>query len=453
MQFGIYQGSVANYDYEPFAEPFLSFAQSYVRYIQTIKESQAIQNTIFGLQAIYDALVNIHGKPDPLKVDGLVQLKAVELLNQRRPGSETLYRVGGGLEKLYKLMRDKGITPSLPEWKKPWKRPRSKAEATTDDAIKFQEERCPSQHQMLALADCFRNATTTQDKYWSSVITLLMFAPSRAGELLDLTVDCLGEENGRYYVSWESEKGFGATRKWVPSSLVQTVKEAVERLIEIGRPARKAAKFAYENPGVFLHHDDCVTPEGFAVNEELTEMQARRALGLTSDSGKEQWFVRLKEDGGLTYQRLAQHAALTYQDRNWPYLEKTDRYVWDSLLLIRENELHTDFSARPYSWGLPTVNRLNDQLKPRGDVKTIFQRFGIKDENGEEIRMTSHQPRVWLSTMAERGGMDSWLLAQWAGRARVQDNRHYDLRTREEKDRKARAILTLTERPNALESL
>ena len=193
MQFGIYQGSVANYDYEPFSEPFLSFAQSYVRYIQTIKESQAIQNTMFGLRAIYDALIEFHSEPNLLQVDGLIQLRVVELLNLRRHGSGTLYRIGGSLETIYKFIRDKGISPSLTDWKRPWKRPRARTEATTDEAIKFQEERCPSRHQMFALADCFRKAETTLDKYWSSVITLLMFAPGRAGELLDLTVGGLGE--------------------------------------------------------------------------------------------------------------------------------------------------------------------------------------------------------------------------------------------------------------------
>jgi len=458
MQFGIYRKDHhSSYDYEPFLEPFLSFAQSYVRYAQTIKESQAIATTMFALQSIYDALIEIHSEPDPLKVDGLVMLKVVDLCNERRPGSATLYRVGGNLEKIFDQMRGKGICPSLPDWKRPWKRPRSKAEATTDEAIKFQEERCPSQHQMLALADCFRNAKTVEDRYWSSVITLLLFAPGRAGELLDLTVDCLGEEDGSYYLSWNCEKGFGASRKWIPTHMVEPVKEAVARLIEIGGPARKAAKFCYENPGIFFRHDGCITPEYLAENEELTEQQVFHAMGLKHVPTRSQWFVALQEEG-LTYQHLAQYVAKTYQDRNWPYIEKTDRFIWDSLLLFRECEMHSVVSAKPFSWVLPSVNQLNDQLRSRDQLLrdyrgTIFQRFGIKDENGEEISMTSHQPRVWLSTIAERGGMDSWLLAQWAGRSRIQDNKHYDLRTRGEKDRAARAILMLDERPTALEAI
>ncbi|MFC1309474.1 MAG: hypothetical protein G8D80_04775 [gamma proteobacterium symbiont of Ctena orbiculata] len=454
MQFGIYQGKVAQYDYEPYAEPFLSFAQSYVRYIQSNKESQAISNAMAGLQAIYDALVQIHLAPDPLKIDGLVQSRAADLLNERRPGSDTLYRIGGALEQLYKTIRDKGIAPSLPVWKRPWKRPRARAEAHNEEAMKWREVRCPSQHQMLALADCFHRAETTRDKYWSSVITLLMFAPGRAGELEDLTIDCFDCEDGRPFVRWEGEKGFGSSVKWVPECMAPVVEEAVKRLTEISRPAREAARFSYENPGVFLRHDGCATPEGFPENEKLTEDEIRVALGMKTGNKTEKWFQALLETGDLTYQRLAQFVAHTYQDKNWPYLGQTDRYVWESLLLHRENDIHGRFSPKPFSWKLPTVNQVNDQLGYRTEsLKTIFQRFDIKDEDGSEIDMTSHQPRVWLSTNAERGGMDSWLLAQWAGRTRVEDNRAYDYRTREERDRAAREIVALIERPSALEAI
>ena len=85
-----------------------------------------------------------------------------------------------------------------------------------------------------------------------------------------------------YYISWESEKGFGATRKWIPNSLVKPVNEAVNQLTEIGKPAREAAKFVYENPGVFMRHSGCTTTESFPENKGMTVGAARAALGLTS---------------------------------------------------------------------------------------------------------------------------------------------------------------------------
>ena len=52
--------------------------------------------------------------------------------------------------------------------------------------------------------------------------------------------------------------------------------------------------------------------------------------------------------------------------------------------------------------------------------------------------------------MSERAGMDDYTLAQWAGRARVKDNRHYDHRTAEERLDAAREILQI-EKPSLLE--
>ena len=79
--------------------------------------------------------------------------------------------------------------------------------------------------------------------------------------------------------------------------------------------------------------------------------------------------------------------------------------------------------------------------------------MNYKEEDGGDIYLTSHQLRVWISTNAERGGMDAWLLAKWAGRARMNDNRHYDLRTQDEREQQARSVMEFNERPTALEAI
>ena len=113
---------------------------------------------------------------------------------------------------------------------------------------------------------------------------------------------------------------------------------------------------------------------------------------------------------------------------------------------------------------VPSINALNDELGGR-DCKekkdgssvrktTLFERFGKVDEDGKTpIELVSHQLRVWLSTWAERGGMSAWQLAQWAGRARIDDNKAYDLRKREEKHEAAKAVLMLKQAPTALEAI
>jgi hypothetical protein len=49
--------------------------------------------------------------------------------------------------------------------------------------------------------------------------------------------------------------------------------------------------------------------------------------------------------------------------------------------------------------------------------------------------------RHWLSTMAESGGMDELTLANWAGRAKVGDNKKYDHRTEDQKSEEVAGLM------------
>lgn len=480
MTFSKYREKANPANFDPLDEPFLSFAKAYIRYNQSIKAVSSVTNKMVALRMLHDALVEVHGAANVLKTDGLVIGELETITKQRVTNKDRRNKIGYQIEILLEFIRSKRIVPALQSWENPWPKVGAKAERTDEDSRKWQDTRCPSMHQMLALADSFANAETLEDKYWSSVITLLMFAPGRAGELSELTVDCLHRgENGALGVRWYAEKGFGHTIKWVPEALEQTVIEAHRRLMEIGKPAREAAKYAYDHPNVFMRHAACCTSDNFAENKPLNAYQFAHAMNFgekssskivdkTKDfnsdtawnilgSDKSGWIAKLRETGNPTYQELARYVFDSYSGADWPNLPSIERPVWESLVLIRDREFHNSANARSFSWRLPSVNELNAQLASRDKLKnppkTLFQRMGYKDEDGTDIRLTSHQIRVWLSTNAERGGMDAWQLARWAGRARINDNRHYDLRTQDEREQQARSILEFNERPTALEAI
>lgn len=478
MTFSKFRSKHDPYNFEPFDEPFLGFSKARVRYTQSIRQVTSIGTQLVALRLLHDALLDVHGEANVLRTDGLVIGKVRKLADIRHAGSDRIYRIGQQIELLYAFLREKAIVPKLPEWRNPWPRGKAKATRTDKESRKWQEERCPSLHQMIALAECFARAVSDEDKYWSSVFALLMFAPSRGGELFFLTIDCLHfTEKGRLGIRWYGEKGFGFTIKWVPEVLREAVLEAHRRLVEIGAPARAAAKFAHDNPGVFLRHKGCITSPDFPENRPLDALQFGHAMNFAKTTleaiefrtqinaleegwaklGSSKWIKKLRQNGNPTYQDLAQYTLAEYGTTDWPRMPGTGRPVWDALLLIRDREFHNDFEARDFSWTLPDVNQINAQLAPRSGLKntpkTLFQRFDIVDEDGSDIELVSHALRVWLSTNAERGGMDSWLLAKWAARARVQDNAHYNLPTVAERDDKARQILGLTQRPGALEAI
>jgi hypothetical protein len=480
MTFSKYREKSNPANFDPLDEPFLSFAKAYIRYNQNIKAVSSVTNKMVALRVLHDALVEVHGVANVLKTDGLVISELETITKKRVTNKDRRNKVGYQIEILLEFTRKKRFVPALQSWTNPWPKVGAKAERTDEESRKWQDTRCPSMHQMLALADCFSNAETLEDKYWSSVITLLMFAPGRAGELAEVTVDCLHRgENGALGVRWYAEKGFGHTIKWVPEALEQTVIEAHSRLIEIGKPAREAAKYAFENPSMFMRHTECCTSDDFAEDKPLNAYQFAHAMSFADETVQNmldktnkfdstsawnvlgvhntQWILNLRERGNPTYKALANYIFAEYSGEFWPNLPSIQRPIWESLVIIRDREFHTKFKARGFSWRLPSVNELNAQLSERAGlkyrIKTLFQRMGYADEDGTDIRLTSHQIRVWLSTNAERGGMDAWQLARWAGRSRINDNRHYDLRTQDEREQQARSILEYNERPTALEAI
>ncbi|WP_042110975.1 hypothetical protein, partial [Acinetobacter haemolyticus] len=376
------------------------------------------------------------------------------------------------------------INITIPVWTNPWKRPGNKAQGTSEEDRKWQQERLLASFEITALADAFRLAKTAYQKFYSAQAVLLMCAPSRGGELSFLTVDCLFEETHSekvknketqqledkettiLYIRWKAEKGGGFISKPVHPLIAPTVKEAVKRLIEIGKPARKAAKWAIEKSGQFYRHDDCITSKEHDEDAPLTVAEFAAAFNLTDWSVgqdtlsintntikklyKQKWVENLVDaKRHLTYRDLATFTVQKYSRKfpKWPQIPEVNQPIYDLLCLIRENELHNNFESKQYSFECPDLNRLNDALgaihQRLPGTHSLFSELGIKNEDGGEIVISSHQIRVWLSTMAERGEMDSLDLAMFAGRSRIEDNRAYDLRPMSEFKAESRKLLEL----------
>ncbi|ADL56420.1 hypothetical protein [Gallionella capsiferriformans] len=487
MRFAEYSKKNDPYNYTPFHEPFLSFAQAYVRFHQEQQQVTSIGNKTSALATVYDALRDLGRSQDIMDVDGVVISKTSELIRQRNSEARR-YHIGNELEMLANFLREKAICPSLPIWTNPYPRQRFRAQGTTAEDKAWQEERCPSIHQMLALADIFRMAEEEYDQYWSSVIVLLMFAPGRGSEPGSLMVDSLIEEDGRLKVLWFPKKKAEWTKKIVPVQLEPVVRDAFARLIKIGKSARIAAKFAFENPGKFMRHSRCITPVDFGEDEPLDVLQFSCAMNyadvtieklkIRQQEGKDlqgddawrvinpnpiKWLENMRASGPVTYRRLAELTHDKYCTHSWPNMPRSNRPVWDSLLLVLDMQFHADFLPKQFSWVIPNINALNCELGGRDyqsnsgkklRIKSIFDRFNKVDEDGKTpIMLTSHQPRVWLSTWAERGGMSAWLLAQWAGRANKNDNKAYKFLTKEEKDKAAKDVIRHNQAPTSLEAV
>ena len=360
------------------------------------------------------------------------------------------YHSGRHIEAIADFCREHRLVPALPGWKTPFKKQPNLTESLTEEGARHRESKLPTNDQMFALADLFTRANDVESQYFTSIAALTMFAPSRISEVLALPVNCiLWAENPKgerqMYLPCRAAKGGGATKKWVPSVMQDVVEEAVARLTRIGAPARAAARFAHDYPGRFMRHPSCITPEEFGEDDELTQPQVAAAIGLKSTTTPT-WtrlpttWKKYAGDGPVTYRMLADVTSELYKGPHRPYINAAKEVLaWDALCLIRESEFDKVKSVRPFSWRLPGTGEVNDRLGRRKEF-SLFERTGLRNPDGSPITLTTHQLRHWLNTMAARAGMDEYTLARWAGRARIEDNQHYDHRTQNERNAELRGL-------------
>ncbi|PKG55231.1 integrase [Shewanella sp. GutDb-MelDb] len=460
-----------SYNFEPMAKPFIYFAKAYIRYFYSLNPVSNLQRYMEALRGLEESLLSVKGVADITALDGSVLSALTNVLSERYPSSVALNKIGYQIERILDFCRSKQITPSLPEWTNPYARPKDLTIALDEKGKEYKAKKLPSNEVMMLVSKLFNDAPNlgAEAEYYSAVMALLMVAPSRSSELTVLPVNCLEWEEDRagkrqLGIRWNPAKGGKAGLKWVPSVMQDVVVEAVARLERIGASARLAAKFAEENPNVFMRHKDCLTPTSFKDDKALDYLELAAAIAMEMDRpshmyNKTKWLGKLYQEGGgeITYELLGKYFYDFYVSKlnNWPYIDKASKVkASEALLLHRENEFHADFSPRNFSFVLPTVNHINDRFVQSGarGERSLWTKLNIQQSDGSPISLQSHNARHWLSTMAERGGMDELTLANWAGRAKVSDNKHYDHRTEDEKSDAARSLM-LPEDANALDKI
>jgi len=492
----VFGNSVNHSKYIPFKQPFADFAKAYVRYEQSLnhKDSTAWASSLVW---IYNALEESAAQNDRADVDimhlnNTVINRVEEQIKNSKLGAGAKRNIGLSLEKVLKFIKDKRFKLDLQEWSNPFPRPSDSKIKLDEDSRKEEEDKCPSDYQMLQVADAFHKAKTPRQKYFTSLCVMLMCQPSRNTELNGLTIHSLQRsEKGRLYLMWHPAKGGDPVKKWVPKLLEDVVQQAFDRLIKISAPARAAAKFAHENPEVFLVHNECITPADFPQDKPLTYNQFAKAMGFKTGldsngtqmswthNGSIKWLRNLisqinhvadwKKDllNGCTvsqdneiltkhthnpagvnikfpsYRDLRSVVDQKYKTKNFPNYGEVK--IWDCITLVRENEFHKEFDVKSFSWVMVGHGSVSDAIgseRPSGEthIESVFDELSITDEDGSRLQLNTHQPRHWLNTKLKLAGEEDWLIAKWSGRADIEQNKAYDGRTQEQKSRLTKRI-------------
>ena len=122
---------------------------------------------------------------------------------------------------------------------------------------------------------------------------------------------------------------------------------------------------------------------------------------------------------------------LSRQPKEFPWLSKEKGIKYSSALFcMQRNLLHDQRGVSPVVLWRPTNNVFNNDLSPRESLnanhKSIFDRYGYKAGDGSRVKLTSHQARHLLNTIAQRGGLSQLQIAKWSGRAEATQNRTYN---------------------------
>lgn len=415
---------------------FIDFAKAYFRYQQGHNPT-LVKNENKALRALEAALLQLTGSAD---IDGLsiaVLDEAAELA-KRHYSDSGAYQCGRELLRLAKFVTEnKLVSCGVQSWVNPIKRPQDKNK-TGKEAKKFREKKLPNSIALDALAEIFANEPMCgRDVFTTSVFAMLMSAPSRITEVLALPVDCEVTETDREGIErygWRffSGKGYDGDIKWIPTVMIDVAKTAVSRAKSLSENARKLAKWIEEHPDKFYRHASC--PD-VADDAPLTMVQACQALGFAHGSRKE---CRTslggrglaKEDGVHTLDSLWRHVIGRLPD-DFPWFDEDKGIKYsNALFALNKNQFHGNRGCIPVELHKPTNNFFNNDLSPRqaleGIHNSIFDRYGYRSECGERLKLTSHQARHLLNTIAQRGGLSNLEIAKWSGRADVKQNRTYN---------------------------
>lgn len=289
----------------------------------------------------------------------------------------------------------------------------------------------PSVAAIRAMAHVFVHAEEPVDQFIGATLALLHCAPQRINETVRLAVDCEVEQKDssgavQYGLRWPPSKGFKNSIKWILPSMAEVARQAITMLKAASAEASVIARWYEEHTQeIYLHPQ----VEHLRSAERLRPEEVSLILiGVEDAVAGIEWCKREKVP-----RRNSMYAFDDIQDRvlkklpkGFPYAQPGLKFS-EALFTIRRFEL--DAKLRAYTCIIDYLS--SDQIAGRigyggGVRQTVFERFGLTEDDGSPVSLTSHQVRHYLNTLAQANGASQIDIAMWSGRADVGQNKAYD---------------------------
>ena len=417
---------------------FIDFAKAYFRWKQT-EQPTKLKLEVPALKCLDAALLTVIGSGAVGGLTGAVLDEAASIARQHFSDG-VRYQVGRSIRNIARFVNERRlIALDVSTWKSPLPRP-SSVRRTGDAGRAESERKLPSAAGLDAMAEIFANDFTDPQFRWASAVwALLLSAPWRITEILRLHVEAEYEEaddhgSVSYGLRYYGAKGFEYDIKWVPKVLEPIAREAFRRIKEMTESARGLARHLEARPEVPFRYSDAprVSLDATLSLEEKAAL-LRREVPKSGGNPTTWGFRSVREH----WQR-----AVAKRPEGFPVFDGETGVKWsEALFCMHRNFLHETRGTDWYQLSRPTANTMNDLLKPTANKKGVPWKLRYREPDGREIRLTTHQARHYLSTIAERGSIAQEDLAKWAGRAMVRDNRVYNHRSERELTEQARTLL------------
>lgn len=422
-------------------ESFIEFAKAYFRYQQGMKPTKT-KNEMKALRCLESALLAMTSEASIHQVSPAV----FDLAAQRARENLSIggaYQAGNELVRLAEFLVNKNLIPTKFSWVSPNKKEKDPTIAVGRKAEQRRQEKMPQEEALMAAGEIFNLYPDLSPKniFGSSICAMLMAAPERISELLNLPVNALTydiDKNGKSAVGfrWFAGKGYGAEIKWIPDVYVSIIEEAIERVATLTLPARKLAQWLEEKPDLFPRHENCPdVDEG----ELLTLQQVFLALGFDLENKNIRSSVKNQglKTGDFEYSLRTLNVEIRKKlPKDFPIFDKDTNLKWsNALFAMRQYEVNNQRITSAVKLFKPSNNTAGDILAPSNPAKvSMFVEHGY----GADVKLKTHQPRHKLNTDARKGGMTDTLIAKWSGRADKKQNRHYNHTTTDDMMRLAR---------------
>jgi hypothetical protein len=429
----------------PMREPFLSFAKAYIRYKQGINPIKSFTPILAVLRILESSFEELTIDINPTEINMDILTRASQITKEYYTIA-VAYRYGQKLEEIGKFLNDKRISKIPIDWKNPISRPND-TQRVGKNADERRNKKMPSSMALEILPKIFFNATDSKEMFITSIIALLFGAPNRISEVFLLPINCEVKQNDvhgneQYGLRWYPAKGADPMIKWIIPSMVDTIKLAISRIKKITKEARIVAKWYENNPKkLYLPKKlEYLRNKEYLDNNEVALIVYGKTSSYISSwlkTHKVKYEISsIKEIGGykvppkkniIVKFTEIEKAIISLLPSNFPLVDIDKKFKYSETLIIQNiNQFHNKKSKLiPTIKGL-NIGFINDALGSRKGVSSIFNKYGYKENDGTRIKVSTHQFRHYLNTLAQKGGASQLDIAKWSGRKDIDQNLAYD---------------------------